>query len=135
MATQPTRDDVLQAIRAIDQRFLINAAAGNVEKLVDEFYAPDAKLVPPNRPAVQGRASIIEFWRQLVAIAKRVTLDTTHVEAAGDLACGIGQYSIALEVGPGQVVNDAGKYIVVYRKHGGEWRAIADIWNSNAAAG
>jgi phenylpropionate dioxygenase-like ring-hydroxylating dioxygenase large terminal subunit len=32
-------------------------------------------------------------------------------------------------------MTDVGKYVVVYRRQGGTWRAVADIFNSDQPAG
>jgi hypothetical protein len=34
----------------------------------------------------------------------------------------------------GKVLTDTGKYVVVWRKVGGEWKAAADIFNSDLPA-
>ena len=131
---RPIQNELLQAVRALDRRFESNLATGYVEKLVDEFYAPEARVLPPNQPAVVGREAVAKLWGAMLPAVKRLTLDTTHAEASGDLAWGTGQYSLTLQMAPGQTITDAGKYVVVYRKHDGEWLAVADIWNSDRPA-
>jgi ketosteroid isomerase-like protein len=125
-----------QAIRAMDQAFMQAAGARDAGTLVRGFYAPSAVLMPPNHPAVQGRAEIQKFLQGLMdAGLEAITLSTKHVEAAGDLACGRGTYTLTLAPAGGPRVEDAGKYIVVYRRGaGGTWQAVADIFNSDRPA-
>jgi len=62
-----------------------------------------------------------------------LALDTTRVDSSGDLACGRGRYALTLAPpGAGQV-QDIGTYVVVYRRNAaGQWRAVEDIFNSDA---
>ena len=56
------------------------------------------------------------------------------VSTSGDLALDRGTYKLA--VAPkGTAQTDTGKYVVVWRKVGGEWKAAADIFNSDLPAG
>jgi uncharacterized protein (TIGR02246 family) len=135
MGTAATKhDDAARAIEALDREFERNLALGDPEKLVDAFYAPDALFMPPEKAPIKGRAGILEFWRETLGKAgiKTFKVETTQVEAEGDLACGIGRYSMSLQPPGGEATSGEGKYVVVYRRRkGGEWRAIADIFNNN----
>ena len=55
------------------------------------------------------------------------------VAQAGDLAYELGVYELAFdgEQGP---VRDRGKYVVVWKKVDGDWKAAADIFNSDGPA-
>jgi ketosteroid isomerase-like protein len=46
------------------------------------------------------------------------------------MALDLGTYNLALAPG-GTTQTDTGKYVVVWRKVGGEWKAAADIFNSD----
>ena len=121
-------DDVAQAIRAMDTEFVANVRAGNVERLVSAFYADDARVLPPNSPPVEGKAAIIALWKTVLASGvSGLDLNTTHVEASGDLAYGVGAYH--MKMGESET---AGKYVVVYRRRGGQWRAVADMFSPNS---
>jgi ketosteroid isomerase-like protein len=55
------------------------------------------------------------------------------VSASGDMALDRGAYE--LTVAPnGTAQTDTGKYVVVWRKVGGKWKAAADIFNSDLPA-
>jgi ketosteroid isomerase-like protein len=127
---------VTQAIRALDQDFMKAASAKDAGALVRAFYAAGAVLLPPNHPLVEGVEGIQKFLQGLMdAGLVSLALDTTRVDSSGDLAYGRGRYTLTLAPpGAGQV-QDVGKYVVVYRRNAaGQWRAIEDIFNSDAPA-
>lgn len=124
------------AIRRLDTAFMQAAAAGDAGALVRAFYAADAVLMPPNHPAVSGRRDIQSFLQGLIDSGlNSIKLETTVTAAAGDLAYGRGRYTLSISPPGGAApVEDAGKYIVVYRRRAGAWQAIADIFNSDRPA-
>ena len=52
------------------------------------------------------------------------------VSGSGDMALDRGTYSLTVAPG-GSTQTDTGKYVVVWRKIGGDWKAAADIFNSD----
>jgi ketosteroid isomerase-like protein len=63
---------------------------------------------------------------------KEATLDTVEVEAHGDAAYEVGRYTLK---GDGGQLLDQGKYVVIWKRVGGQWRLHRDIWNSSLPAG
>jgi ketosteroid isomerase-like protein len=55
------------------------------------------------------------------------------VSSSGDMALDRGTYKFAIAPN-GSVQADTGKYVVVWRKIGNDWRAAADIFNSDLQA-
>jgi uncharacterized protein (TIGR02246 family) len=98
---------------------------------VASFYAEDAVAMPPNRPMVKGR-SAIEAQLKAEMQKQPVTLKLSPFESAvvGDRAYEAGTSAVTLP--DGRTVNE--KYLVVYRRVGGEWKIAYDIWNSDASA-
>jgi uncharacterized protein (TIGR02246 family) len=124
------------AIRRLDEEFMRAAATGDGEALVDAFYARDAVLLPPNQPAAEGRENIRRVLQGLMdSGVSSIKLETTVTETAGDLAYGRGRYTLSINPPEGAPMTDVGKYVVVYRRQGGTWRAVADIFNSDQPAG
>ena len=122
-----------EAIRALDAEFMKAANARDAGALVKAFYAPDAVLMPPGHPIVEGRANIQAFLQGLIdAGFTSIKLETTSTASAGDLAWGRGKYNLSMTPPGGALTEDAGKYIVCYRRQpNGSWRAVADIFNSD----
>jgi ketosteroid isomerase-like protein len=52
------------------------------------------------------------------------------VSSSGDMALDRGTYSLTIAP-DGTTQTDTGKYVVVWRKIGSEWKAAADIFNSD----
>lgn len=135
MATRSAAfDEVARTVQALDREFERCVATGEIARIVNAFYAPDAQVMPAHQPPIRGHEAILAFWNAVKAAGmKAVKLDTQRIEAAGDLACGIGQYTLTLEPQPGQTVTDTGKFVVVYRRQpDGAWKAIADMFSTNA---
>jgi ketosteroid isomerase-like protein len=59
--------------------------------------------------------------------------DQIIVSSSGDMALDRGTYRLAIAP-DGTTQSDTGKYVVVWRKIGGDWKAAADIFNSNLPA-
>ena len=122
-----------EALRGLDEAFVRNANRRDAEALVAEFYAEDAVLLPPNAPMIEGAEAIRGFWRTILeAGVADVTLETTRLCLAGDLAYGVGRYALtAPRAGCGCAV-DEGKYVVVFRRQAdGTWKAVADMFGSD----
>ena len=116
-----------QAIRATIDRWLQlvrNKDAAGIAQL----YTEDGALLPPNAAKVEGREAIQQAWGSMMAApAFELTFapDTIVVSSSGDMAMDRGTYRAG---------EDVGKYVVVWRKVGGEWKAAADIFNSDRPA-
>lgn len=99
-------------------------------------YAADAVLMPPNGPAIEGTEGLRAFW---VGAMKNpdltLTFAPTHVVVSegGDMAYDIGTYQMTTKSADG-TMEDEGKYLVVWRKMDGEWKVVADMFNSNQPA-
>ena len=122
-----------ESIRQLDAEFMKAANARNAGALVKAFYAPDAVLMPPNHPAIEGVAAIQGFLQGLMDSGlTSFKLDTTTIASVGDLAYCRGRYTLSLSPPGAAPVHDEGKYIVVYgRQPNGTWRATSDIFNSD----
>jgi len=126
---------VEQAIRKMDETWVSAAMRGDAATIAN-FYAPDAVFLIPNAPPAEGPKAIGEAWKGLISLPD-LTLNyratRIDVAASGDLATAIGTYDFAFS-GKGGQFRDEGKYVVVWQKLDGEWKVIADIYNSNLKA-
>ncbi|MEN8144622.1 MAG: DUF4440 domain-containing protein [Gemmatimonadota bacterium] len=122
-----------QAIDSLRVWFAEAMTAGDVDRMMDN-YAEGAIDMPPNEPAVSGKAAIRarhEAWRDQYAI--RLENPSDEIVVLGDVAILRGSYDITLEPREdGQVIRDNGKYIVTWlRQADGGWLATNEIWNSD----
>ena len=124
-----------QAIRAQVDRWLQLVKAKDAAAIA-ELYAEDGAVMPSNAPIGKGRTAIQQTWASLM---QTPGFDLTFVpeqiivSSSGDMALDRGTYRLA--VAPkGTAMTDTGKYVVVWRKIAGEWKAAADIFNSDLPA-
>jgi ketosteroid isomerase-like protein len=122
------KQDARAAVDAAGKTFSAAVAAGDTAKI-----AEDAQAFPPNSTRADGRAAIQKMWADFLATGvKKIDLKTLEVEQSGDYAYEVGTYSIS---GEADKHLDHGKYVVVWKRVGGQWKLFRDIWNSDMAAG
>jgi ketosteroid isomerase-like protein len=121
---------VADLIKANNKALGAAVAAGDA-KAVALMYTKTAKLLPPNAPLSKGAKAITAFWQGAVEMGiKGATLKSQEVEQLGTTAIEVGAYTLS---GEGGVTLDTGKYLVVWKKEGREWKLHRDIFNSNGA--
>ncbi len=120
------------AIRELDRRWQAAVAARDIEATLS-FYAPDAVEMPANTPTIVGQEAIrkwFESWLLDPNVSNTFSPEVIEVAASGDLAYDRGTYQFAMDTPEGRV-EDVGKYVLIWKKIDGEWKAIADISNSD----
>ena len=127
--------DDAATIRAGTEMWVKLFNAGNAGAMVS-LYAEDAVVMPPGAPSARGHAAIKPVLQKEVAGAKAggVTFalgSENEVGVSGDLAWHSGTYLVKNKAG---ATVDTGKYLEAWRKAGGKWRIIRDIWNSDGPA-
>jgi ketosteroid isomerase-like protein len=96
------------------------------------LYTDDAVLMPPNHPAVNGRAAIQEFFKGMFAQgARNPKLMQTAAVGSGSAGYEVGTFEF--DLGPAAApMHDKGKYIVgMKRSPNGKWLIADDIFNSD----
>jgi uncharacterized protein (TIGR02246 family) len=123
-------DEIRSAITAGNANFMAAFQRGDAAG-VAACYTSDAQLLPPNGEPMSGTANIAAFWQGAMAMGiKDAKLETNHVEARGDLAVEVGQYTLTIQPAGADAMTDGGKYVVVWKNEGG-WKLYIDIWNTN----
>ena len=124
-----------QVIRGQVNRWLQLVKAKDAAAIAT-LYAEDGAVMPPNGPIAKGRDAIQKAWAGMVqtpGFDLTFTPEQIIVSSSGDMALDRGTYKLAVAPG-GKPQTDTGKYVVVWRKVGGEWKAAADIFNSDLPA-
>jgi len=124
-----------QAIRGQVDRWLQLVKAKDAAGIA-ALYAEDGAVMPPNAPIGKGRAAIQQTWASMMqtpGFALTFAPEQILVSASGDMALDRGTYSLTIAP-DGTTQTDTGKYVVVWRKIGSEWKAVADIFNSDLPA-
>jgi uncharacterized protein (TIGR02246 family) len=121
-------------VEAVNSMFSKAASNHDLDSVM-EFYAPDAWLLPPGAPLIQGKDGIRAFFQTMLdAGVRTLQLKSLTVEGTNDFAVDIGRYKITI-VSPGaDPVTDQGKYIVVLKRQSdGKLRLTYDTFNSDKA--
>lgn len=126
--------EVREAIDAQNAKFVEAFAQGDAAGIA-ALYAEEAKLMPPNHQTIQGQEGIQQYWNMMMQMGiKNVSLSTTEINGSGGVVYEVGSYTIAIETPNHPVINDNGKYLVIWTHDDTEdvWKLQVDIWNSNA---
>jgi uncharacterized protein (TIGR02246 family) len=124
-----------QAIRGQVDRWLQLVKAKDAAGIA-ELYAEDGAVMPPNAPIGKGRAAIEQTWASMMqapGFDLTIVPEQIILSSSGDMALDRGTYRLAVAPN-GAAQTDTGKYVVVWRKIGTEWKAAADIFNSDLQA-
>ena len=122
--------DVAAVISTNNKKLCGELAAGNAAGVAD-LYATGAQLMPPNVDFIETDA-LTSWWQGAIDMGvKDGSLTSLSVEVHGDTAIEVGRYKL---FGDDRVELDDGKYLVVWRKEGGDWKLYLDIFNTSQPA-
>ena len=125
-----------EAVRAVDQAYVVAANASNVEALT-ALYTSDAVVQPPGMRAASGTAAIHKLYVDMTTPMRvRLTTSGTRVSGQGDLAYVTGTYHAVYTMKDGtQTAPPAedGKFLDVrMRQPDKSWKIVASSWNQNS---
>ncbi|MGI8733913.1 MAG: YybH family protein [Pyrinomonadaceae bacterium] len=133
-STAPAQQSVRTTIEANNTQFVEAFNKGD-GAAVGSMYTIDARLLPPNSEIVEGRANVQKFWQgAITAGLKLVSLEAVHVETQGNIAVEVGRYTMTVPGAGGITTTDKGKYVVVWKREGRNWKLAVDIFNTNLPA-
>jgi ketosteroid isomerase-like protein len=121
--TMKTRDE----LEAVNEGYAAAAADGDWDRLAT-LYTEDGQLMLPNMPVVRGRSDIAALFQGSSPFYIR--FETRDIFEDGDLVVDVGTY-VNLDAPDGSV-SGRGKYVVVYRREGGELKIAIDVASSDA---
>ena len=114
----------------------IKAVLAGDASAVAAMYREDGLLLPADCPLLRGRFAIEHFYRDWFNGPAKVTAFTfNHLESSvlGDAAFDVGTYSQTMSMGPaGGNVDVTGKYTVILKRSGDEWKINYLIFNGDA---
>jgi ketosteroid isomerase-like protein len=120
------------AISASTVAWIAAYNAGDADKIV-AMYADDAILMPPDAPAASTHDAMKQYLANDITAAKAagvtLALDGETSGVSGDLGWHSGTFHAA---GANGATVATGKYAEIWRKAGGKWLMIRDIWNTDA---
>jgi uncharacterized protein (TIGR02246 family) len=117
-----------RAIERTTAELLAAFNSADVDRVIS-VWAADGVLMPPNHPAVHGRAALEEYFRRVFERSKlEFTFTTSEIFVDGNTAIQRISYTVKGSVA------DRGKGVHVYRREAlDRWRLALDIWNSDGA--
>ncbi|PCJ98842.1 MAG: DUF4440 domain-containing protein [Flavobacteriaceae bacterium] len=99
--------------------------------MIGESYTNDAKIFPQNSRIIEGKDSILNYWRLPDGVRTvHHKLMPEEIKIMGKEAYDYGYYEGITKTANGKERTWKGKYVVVWRKEGGHWKMYLDIWNS-----
>ncbi len=119
------------AIRELGRQWRDAVTANDFDAILS-FYAETAMEMPANSPIAYGHQAI-RAWYESWLTAEVINIWTTEVievAASGDLAYERGTYNFSMDT-PDGPIKDVGKYVLIWKKIDGKWKAVADISNSD----
>jgi uncharacterized protein (TIGR02246 family) len=125
-----------QAIRAQIAKWVAAWEARKPDE-IGGLYARQGKFLFPNAPISEGREACAAMWAKMMSLPNvSLTFGPVSIDVAesGDMAAELGTYRLGFDRSSGRA-DDRGKYVVVWRKEEGAWRAALDILNSDLPTG
>lgn len=116
---------ILENIKNFSQYYMDS----DFQKLSD-CYTLDAKIFPNNTDIIEGRKAIKERWilpKDVKVLHHKIT--PKEITIKDDIAYDYGYYEGKTQKADGNIASWRGKYVIVWKKIGKEWKIYLDIWN------
>ena len=127
---------VTQGTSATSRQFEEAIARGDAAACA-EVYTDDAKILPPDSPALTGKQAAQGLWQGILDMGvKGVSLQTLELEEMGDIAVERGAATIDIQGEVGQTIQASAKFIVMWKLQAdGTWKWHWDCFNFDAPMG
>jgi ketosteroid isomerase-like protein len=130
-----SRKEAAQELARIDEAWSASVMSRSPDR-VGEFYAEDAVAYPPDEPVAVGKVAATKVWATYLAdpsFAISWKTNRAEVSESGDLGYTSGTYQGSYRGTDGKTVHERGKYLCVWKKQAdGTWKAVHDMWNTDA---
>lgn len=121
------------AIKNLDRQWSEAVQAKDLDRSVS-FYGSGASVFPFSAPIASGPENIRQLWQNLFG-APGFHLEFSprkiEVSKSGDMAYDTGTFELTVNDAQGNPTTTPGKYVVVWREQNGQWKAVADIFNTD----
>jgi ketosteroid isomerase-like protein len=97
----------------------------SIDKVL-ELYADNSVFMPPNAPLLRGRDPLKSFYTELSGKWTELKMEPDDVAGHGPIAYQSGTYTLT-----STDARDRGKYLIVLRNLGGNWKIEHTAWNSD----
>ena len=122
-------DSARAEINAVDAAFMKSYPAGDSAAVVALYHA-DAKIFPPNMPALdaKGMGGVSKFFATMKP--KVFEMQNSEMVPAGDMIMTSGTWKATFGDND---MKDNGKFLVIWKQEGGHWKMYRDMWSSDNA--
>jgi ketosteroid isomerase-like protein len=121
-------DGFKRAVLAANERFSANFARGDAAAVVRDFYTADASMIAPDAPRQKGPEALAAVLGSMIGSGiKRATLTSVDLFCEGNLGYEIGNAELFAD---GPAIAAQLRYLVVWRKVDGAWRAAVDMFSA-----
>lgn len=124
--------EAAKAIIANDQIWCDAYSKGDAATIAS-LYTEDGQLLPQNSEVVSGRENIQNMLQGLIdgGVITQVEINPSEIIDNGENVIEIGKYVMN---GPDSNLVDRGKYIVIWKKVGDEYKFYRDMFSSNLSS-
>jgi len=124
--------DVEKSIQILVRNWSVCFNSKRLDDLMG-LYSSDAIVLRPNSASAHGQTAIRNLFQLAVdAGFGDVELDCVDIGMVGDFACLTGRSKMLVPTAPAKRHEESGKYLLVARREGGEWKIVADSWCMDA---
>lgn len=124
----------VQEVEQLFERFIAAFNAGDLETL-SSSYTPEALVIPPGQPVVQGAEAIItQMWGPMAeAFEVDAALPIEELQLGEDWGFVRGTYRMRLDPkAGGDSFSEEGRWVDIVRKEAsGVWKIARAIWNAS----
>ena len=111
------------------EAFSRELVAGNATAIAD-MYTPDGKIFPGGRQIMEGRDALIDYWTPSQDDPTSYhKIMPEEIKFIGDYAYDFGYYEGRTLRRNGLESEWAGKYVIIWKRVGEDWKIYLDIWN------
>jgi uncharacterized protein (TIGR02246 family) len=133
----PKKDTTAADVAAVNQvrDTYVSAENAGDAAAVAALYAEDAVRMPPDQPAVSGKAAIeAQLQQEYSMMTMELSVASRETKVAGDIAYDTGTHKIKLTPkAGGNAIEATGKHVVTLaRQADGSWKITNLIFNTDA---
>ena len=122
--------EIHTGLRRADEEFESAFARADASAIA-ALYTDDAMLLPSGTDFVKGKEAIQSYWQTAMNRGvKQIKLNILEIEDCAETAVSTGEYTLLDEQAH---TVDNGKYMVVWKQQGHDWKMYRDIWTTSVA--
>lgn len=119
-------DQILENIDLFSQYFM----SGDHLKMAN-CYTDEGKILPSGPTIIMGKAKIADYWKaEDGSKILHHKIMPKEIRIVDNYAYDYGYYEGTSQNANSEASNWQGKYVIVWKKVGTEWKIEIDIWNS-----